>query len=380
MLTDVRIRKLKPQTSRFEVWDTKLPGFGVRVSPSGTKSFVLMYRANGNKVRRTLGKYPVLALSDARKEAQSVLRDVSLGIEVRPRTAPSDSSFVSTVDSFVEIHCDRKNREGTARETERLLVNNFGPHIGRKQIADITPKDITDVLDKMASTPSEANHSFAAVRKFFNWCCERQLISSSPCASLSMPNRTQSRDRILSDDELKDVYLAAAEKMGYPYGTIVCCLIRTGQRQGELTQLQWSDIQDSSIIIPAERSKNHREHVYPITPALQDILDTVPQFETPLVFPAVNNHENTYTMSSRSKKRLDKRSGVSGWRLHDLRRTAASGLAALGTQPHIIEAVLNHKSGVISGVAAVYNRYAYIKEMREALDAWDEKLDRILAS
>ena len=103
---------------------------------------------------------------------------------------------------FVELHCNRQNSERTTKGTKRLLINNFAPRLGRVPLNDITPQQITDILDKMADTPSEANHSFAAIRKFFNWCCQRHLITASPCSMMTMPYRTRSRSRVLADDEL----------------------------------------------------------------------------------------------------------------------------------------------------------------------------------
>ena len=382
-LTDLSLRKLVVAAGeRCEIWDSKIPGFGVRASGQGTKSFVLLYRFGGQSRRCTLGRYPALSLAEARALALDFLNKAERGIDpgAEAKTVSGGPSFAAVVDQFVALHCGQRNRESTRKETERILRSVFIASWGKKRLVEITRGDVLDIMDSRIKSgrPSAANHALAAIRKFFNWCVERGYIDKSPCVGLGLPAKPQSRDRVLNERELCAVWIGAGE-LGYPFGTMVQLLILTAQRRGEVVGMEWHhlDLASSTWSMPGGTTKNGDPHVVPLSQGVADIIGDVPRLHERLVFPARGNCNATISGFSKSKRRLDEVSGVSDWTLHDLRRSAATHMARLGVAPHIIERILNHVTGTLGGVAGVYNRFHYLPEMRAALELWAAHFDKL---
>ena len=384
-LNDLKIRNLpKPERGQFEIWDTRLPGFGVRVSHGGAKSFVLVYRFHGRGRRMTLGRYGILSVADARKLAHQALRAVALGEDpgadkLKARRVPDVEKFDAFVGHFVRTYATPKNR--TAGETERLLRREFVRHWGSRSISSITKHDVLQVLDGiMASgTYASANAALASVRKLFNWAVERGMLEKSPCAGVTTPAKLVTRDRVLTDAELRSVWLAL-QGMGYPYGPFAQVLLLTGQRKGEVAGMRWAELDFDQALwsIPAQRNKSGRAHVVPLTGSVVDLLKGLPVLSPELVFPARDTARTIHDFS-RWKRQLDEASKVSEWRLHDLRRTAATGMARVGVHPHVVERVLNHSTGTLGGVTGVYNRFGYLPEMRTALERWEAHVLNIVS-
>jgi len=211
-LTDLFLRKLKSGEDRIEVWDAKLPGFGVRVSPAGTKSFVLLYRFRGTPRRLTLGRYPVLGLGEARDLAKEVLHQVARRVDPKQEKEEVAAThvFEDVVEEFIRVHCERHNRERTRKETARLLRADFVSRWKRRDVRDIARKDVLEVLDAIVErgSPIGANHALAAIRKCFNWCVERGVIENNPCSAIKKPAKSETRDRVLSDEELRSIWRA----------------------------------------------------------------------------------------------------------------------------------------------------------------------------
>jgi integrase len=374
-LTDIAIRKLAPRSDRFEVFDAKIPGFAVRVAASGVKSFVVLYRVKGRLRRMTLGRYPTVSLADARLLADDALNRVAHGGDPqRDKIAERRGTrFRDAVESFVRLHCERHNRESTAHETARVLRSRFVARWGSRDVREVGKGDIVALLDGIVNGghPSAANHALAAIRKFFAWSVERGLVDTSPCAGIRAPAVQKSRDRVLEDRELAAVWRGCAQ-ISYPFGIIVRLLILTAQRRGEVTTMCWSelDLDAATWSIPAAKTKSNRAQVVPVVPPAIVMLKATPRFGGDFVFPAVGNGERSFSGFSKAKRRLDEISGVHGWTLHDLRRTAATGLARLSVAPHVVEKILNHTTGTLGGVAGVYNRFGYLPEMRAALEQW----------
>jgi integrase len=371
-LTDVVVRNLKPpESGQVMHWDAAIPGFGIRVSQGGTKTFYLVH---GRERRRTsIGKYPTISLSDARAEAKRLLAEFTLG----KRQAPS-ISFDEAVELYLSLS-EHTAKPRTVSENRRLLKRHFKFH---KKIADIAPQEISRVIDRLHKTPTEANHAFTAIRTFFNWCVRRHYLTHNPMQGMRLPAKTISRTRILSPAELKVVY-RACDALG-AFGSLVRLCILTGQRRGEIGALRWDyiDRRNKLVTLPSSLTKNNREHTFPLRKQALAIIDALPQRGDHL-FPG-RNHEQAFQGWAKSKARLDQiveaeGGGVSPWTLHDLRRTFATNLAALNIPPHIVERILNHASGTISGVAAIYNRHAYMDEMRAAIDLWEKRLDQIIS-
>ncbi len=380
VLTDIKLRKLKADsTKRTEIWDAKLPGFGVRISPLGTKSFVLMYRFKGKQRRQTLGRYPIMSLAEARKEAQAILYKSGMGEDPAPlktnETKPG--SFAQVMQDFLIMHCERENKPSTVRSTKQLLAREFLPHWKDSHIQEIEKKDVLTILDALVArgVPGTANHAYAAIRKFFAWCNERDLVDQNPCADIKRPAKIKTRDRVLSYDELTRIWHTVAEQ-GYPFCPIVRLLMLTGQRRGEVANMHWAHVDLEARVweLPKEMTKSHRAHIVPLSETCCTIIEGIPKIHETFLFPAAGSDTTTFSGFGKCKRRLDMASGVSDWTLHDLRRTAATGMAQMGIAPHIVEKVLNHATGTFSGVAGVYNRFGYVDEMREALTKWDAKI------
>jgi integrase len=398
-LTALTVANAKPAAhGRAEYCDATLPGFGLRVTEKGAKSWTLMHRVNGKQRRATLGAFPAVSLSDARDRARELLRAAEKGeapnlqifanLPAVPTAAAPAKLFDDVIAEFVERHCKPRNR-GWKRQ-ERDLQREFLPYWQGRPIANITRSDILGVLDKISdrSSPRRANRYLALIKKLFSWCAERGYVDASPAAVVKPPGREVSRDRVLSDSELVAIW-RACEAAGHPFGQMFKLLIVTGQRLGEVASMSRPDIDHGKAIwtVPAEIAKNGVPNAVPLSSLAVQILDEAingsggsPASDgNGLVFPARNGSGNSASGFSKAKANLDKALAADGhqlppWRLHDLRRTAASGMAQLGVQPHVIERVLNHISGSQAGVAGVYNRFGYLPEKRQALDAWADRI------
>ncbi len=361
-----------PGPKRLEVYDQTLSGFGVRVSTSGRKTWFCAPRVNGRVKRVKIGTYPALSLSEARQKAQETLRDTQLGIVPEPACP----TLGDVVPQFIELYAKPRNRGWLTQQ--RLLMHHWKP-LFDVPIDQIKRADAVRVLDSIVASASagSANNAMAVFKKLMNWCVDRGVIASNPIAGLKTPRKSVARDRVLTDDELQLLW-AATEHDQYPFGPLVQLLILTGQRRAEVSEMRWFEINlnDAMWTIPAERAKNGIAHDVPLSPQVMSILHGLPRFAgSDYVFTTTGT--TPVSGFGRLKERLDREVGFDDWWFHDLRRTAASGMARIDVAPHVIEKVLNHKSGIISGVAAVYNRYSYADEKREALEHWSVYLSEL---
>lgn len=366
-LTDILIKSLKvPATGQKTHFDDALPGFGVRVSQGGAKSFVVMF---GPKRRlKTIGRYPDLSLADARRAAKRAQVE-ALTVVIPPPPHQEPVPFNTARDRFL-ADSKLRHKERTHADYDRLLRRHFSLD---KDIDALTRADIVAAVEKLAATPSEQRHAFVAIRAMMNWCEKRGVLVHSPVPALTF--RSESRSNVLSDADLKTVYNRAIET-GYPYGTIVRLLILTGQRRGEIAALRRSWIENDLIVFPAGFTKNKREHRCPLSPLAKELINSLPDIGD-MLFPARGVEDRPFNGWGKSKERFDKPLEAAAYTLHDLRRTFSSNLARLGTPIHVTEKLLNHVSGTVSGVAAIYNRYSYLDEMRAALKLHDKHLARL---
>lgn len=373
-ITELSIRSLSPpKTGQRFYADIAVPGFGIRVSQGGTKTFVLLY---GEPRRRlTIGRFPTISLAEARKTAKEVLAEHTLG-KFRPKSITFDDAKTKYLGASAA-----KNRARTVDEY-RWLLQHFP--FKRRHVVDITRRDVTEKLDKLADRPSAQNHALVAIKVFFKWCERQGYLERSPVDLLTARTRQASRDRVLTDIELAAVWQAAKTEP-HPYGPIVRLLILTGQRRTEIASLRWDWInrKDQEITYPANFTKNKRPHSIPYSNSVKEILEALPRIDcSAYLFPAsrgtVRGKETTtFNGWSKAKKSFDaKLTGVSPYTLHDLRRTFSSKMAELGTPIHVTEKLLNHVSGSLGGVAGIYNRYTYLPEMRKALEAYEDHIIR----
>ena len=361
-LSDIGLRSLVPPPSgTVDYWDEVIPSFGCRVSQGGAKTFILKLHNS----RRAIGRYPVISLSEARTEAKRLLAEKTLG-----KVRPQHITFQKAKEQFLDEK-RKSRRPSTVKNLKARLAQHF-PFKG--QLADITHQELGRRLSKIKSS-SEHDHALSVAKTFFTWCHNRRYISDNPVIGLAQHGHT-SRSRVLTDAEVKSIW-EASEGIG-TFGTIVRLLILTGQRRGEIAALQWEWIDEDArtISLPASITKNGRVSVIPFGQLTYGIFDNVASGK--LLFEA-RGKDAPFNGWSKSKAALDKLCGVKNWTLHDCRRYFATTLASLGTPIHVVEKLLNHVSGTISGVAAIYNRHHFQDEMREAVAKYDAHLTALFA-
>jgi integrase len=369
LFTDLALRALPFSDPRTTYWDRGFsPGaFGLRV---GKKSKTFIAIRNGGR-RIKIGDYPRISLKDARKEARRVLDDRA------PIRNPGAMPAVQALTLFLEDR-QKKNRPSTYRETERLLNTHLLPALQGKLLADITTEQITEIIDDLVDdTPSTANHLQANAKTFFNWAASRRrsYIKQSPLAGIEKPAEVKEGERVLNDRELVRVYCTAQE-VGHPFGYIVLVCIHTGLRRNEVANLKWSHITDEYITLPGEITKNGHPHTLPNL--IGDNLSIIPK-TSELLFPSEAG--TPFSAWSKNKKKFDALCGVTGWTLHDLRRTFATNLARWEiASPETIERLLNHVTGSQSRLSKIYNRWRYLPQLKAALIAHEKKLDALLAA
>lgn len=366
-LTDTTIRNLKIGKTRIDHFDAVQRGLGLRVAPSGLKSWFVMRRINGKMRRISIGRYPEVTLSAARKKAADLLDNIATGNNPAMKAAPT---FEVALKDWFDREQDRKRG---ASEKRRALNLDAIPALGELEMNAITRSEIRALIDRIVDrgAPVHANRMLAYLRRFFNWAVERDIISASPAAGLKAPTAETSRDRTLSEAELKAVWKASFV-LSVPFDAYFRMLILTGQRRNEVAGACWKefDLGKAEWIIPASRAKNGSAHLVHLSPEALDSLSGMPRFEnSPFVF--TTKLTSPISGFSKIKTTIDEKSGVTGWTIHDLRRTFATvGTGQLGIDPVVMDKILNHRSGVVKGVAAVYQRAAYLEPRKAALAKW----------
>jgi integrase len=381
-LTKSTIDSLPTPPSDTVYWDAALPGFGIKVTPKGHKVFIVLYRTGGagSKLRRyTIGPYGRVTLHQARIAAQKVFaarlegRDPAAEKRERKRRAAADR-VEDLLEAFIEQRLSQ-NRSGG--EIARLLRREIGRAWAGRGIHEIGKRDVVEVISaiEQRGAPVAANKTLKSIKTFLRWCVGRAILDQSPAEGVPSPAKEVSRDRILSDDELARVILAARQ-VDDRYGAIVELLVLTGQRREEVARLAWDELDLAQRIwtIPKSRTKNAKPHVVQLADQTIAVLKRMEK-QGPHVF--AFHGVKPFQDFSRAKRKLDELSEVTGWRLHDLRRTCVSGMARLGIAPHVADKILNHQSGTITGVAAVYQRHEFLRERKDALERWGAHVAKI---
>jgi integrase len=368
-LTDRTLPHLKPEPGKQVIYhDRNLKGFGVRVSDQGRMSYVLTYGPNRQRIK--LGDVGVVKLAAAREKARDILAERQLGM----RQASGNETYERALAAFLET-AKAKNKERTVRDYTRLLTSHG---FGAEKLGDITARDIHRKLDRLADRPGEQAHALAALKIFFRFCIRRHLLDRTPMERIERLSRPKSRDRVLSDPELKRMWVAC-EGLGV-FGNIVRLCILLGQRRSEIAHLEWCWINEDekTITLPAAITKNGRQHTFPYGDMAAAILATLPKGK--YLFPARKTWRKggtVYNAWNKDKPKLDTASGVTGWVLHDLRRTLVSSWAALGTRLEVTEKYINHISGTHGGIIGVYQRHSFMAEMRDAVTTWEARLSAL---
>lgn len=371
------------------VWDTSQRGFGAWFS-GRTVSWVFQVwqGGKGGKAKRiTLGRYPEVDLDEARRLAIEARKTVNDGEELvsalklritKERERLASPRLDETIALFVKMNGQPgRYWPEVERKLRRDLLQPLGENI---QLDGITTAKVRKIVeDRQATHPGAARTLYSALRPFFNWCVQRELLTVSPLEKVANPKPLKARDRVLSDAELKSVWNACTQ-LGWPWGHFHKTLILTAQRREETAGMRLSELNfdKGEWTIPKERTKNGKEHLVHLSPQCIDVLKDIPRQNSDLVFTTTG----TTSISGYhvAKKQIDDLmpEGTPHWVVHDLRRTAASGMAALGFQPHVIERVLNHISGAQGGLVGVYQRHQYVEERRQALIAWGNYIAQLV--
>ena len=394
-LTAVSIEKLKSSDRRQEFPDGLVSGLYLIVQPTGKRSWALRYRKAGTPRKLTLGAYPAVGLADARAAAKAALGVVAVGGDpaaqkVAARAVQSDPArtFEATARRYVDALKKKGNR--TWREPARQLglvppprrrgepasddIASFvlaeGGLVARwkkRPLDSITTEELIVELD--AQAPVQANRFLNTLRTLWKFALSPRLklATANPLVGVERQTPEKSRDRVLSDDELRRVWVAA-QSLGQPWASLVRVLILTGQRRDEVAQLPWYELDLSARkwLIPAARAKNGEPHLVHLAPAVLAELESLPR-EREFVF-----SRGTVPVAdfSDAKARLDKLSGVVDWTFHDLRRTMATRLVELGEPANVVEGLLNHKAGTKAGIGGIYNRSTMEPQRYRASHSW----------
>jgi integrase len=382
-LTKSAIDALPTPRTDVVYWDIGFPGFGVKVTPKGRKVFVVLYRTGGagSKLRKyTIGPYGRVTLHQARVAAQKV---VAAKLEGRDPAAEKREAKRRVVADRVEdllesFIAQRLSQNRSAGEVSRLLRREIGKAWTGKSIHDVTKRDVVEVISaiEQRGAPVAANKTLKSIKTFLRWCVGRAVLDQSPAEGVPLPAKEVARDRVLDDQELAQVILAA-RKLGGPYAGIVELLALTGQRREEVARLSWEelDLEQRIWTLPKSRTKNAKQHVVHVSEQSLGVLTGAGKRGL-FVFSGFG--AKSFNEFSKAKRQLDQLSGVTEWRLHDLRRTCVSGMARLGIAPHVADKILNHQAGTISGVAAVYQRHEFLAERQAALDLWGAHIGQLL--
>jgi integrase len=387
------------------VWDQDVRGFGLKVTPAGSKSYVLQYRMGGREAatkRFTIGKHGSPWTPDgARREAERLLTLVRQGIDPadvereRRRNAVT-LSFSDYADRFVELYL-KEHWADSWTEGRRIIDKNIKPVFGSRPLSSITRADVSLLLDRYVDRPAMKKNTHSVLRKLFKWAANRGDIATSPIAEMQGPKAVPSRKRVLTHEEIVCAWLAAGE-MGYPWRPVIRLLIATLQRRDEVAGLVWGELDVPAAMweLPPERAKNDEGHRVALADLAIEEIDALPRNTKGFLFTTTGR--TAVSGFSDAKERLDERMltimrarverrggdaddvGFVPWRFHDLRRTGTTNLQALGVPVEVTEAVINHISGTTAGVAGVYNRFKYDPQKKLALAAWDTKLQELLAA
>jgi integrase len=404
-------RTRPPESGAVTMWDINLPGFGLRISSKGRRSWVAMYRvAGGKEVMETIGTMSLIpSLSDARTRARESMEKARRGIHpVHERkrlsdvgqAAAAEAAFTldKLVEDFIKKH-HRQSRPSTVYEVRRLCRRAL-PYIGEIPVKQITKAHILSMINDLAETRlhkwrgndkggslSEASGVLRHLRTCFRWALDEDLVDKDPTQGVRDPSgpAKHERERVLSEGEIVALW-QICDQIKYPFGPLVQLLLLTGQREREVGDLPWSEIDLDKRVwnLPGTRTKNGHPNIVHLSDLTMEILGKLYHFVgSDFIFSVTGCAP--VTSYADAKERIDKLLAeklgpVEPWVYHDIRRTCTTGMAELGVMPHVAERVLNHKSGVIKGVAGVYNKFTYRDESKAALNKWGDRVATLVGA
>ena len=384
-LTTLSVENARAKGARREIADAGARGLYlvVQPAPSQAKSWAVRYRIGGQSRKLTLGDAKAVTLAQARLRAAEALAEVAAGrdpgkaklAQVAVEREKTSKTVAWAAAEFIEKYAKKATREITWRQYERMLNRVVEPAWHGRSVHSIRRRDVIDLVEGIRDEhPTQANRVLAVTSKLFSWLESRDEITISPTRGVKRPAREKGRDRVLSDTELRQL-LAACSDLDRTTAAFLQLLIYTGARRNEIGAAEWGQIDSDSreLTIPEDKSKNHRPHVIPLSPPAWEVIEALPR-ESKYLFPARygGGHLGGFAHMKRrvdALVQLDK-----AWVWHDVRRSTASGLQALGFSVALIETILNHASGVFRGVTGTYARHDYAEQKRQALQAWANHL------
>lgn len=371
-----------PSKGRAEYWDKNKEGFGIRVSATGAKSWFTMYWHKGRLRRHTLGTFPKMTLADAYEKARQSLHQAENGLDPagEKRAERQAETFGDLAEDYMRLHAKRKKRHW--KPDQQKLELDVLPKWKNLKAKEITRRDVIQLVDGIVErgAPIQANRVFALIRKIFNFAISRDIVAHNPCQAVPMPSKAQSRDRVLSADEIRNFWESAGKEDVY-VASILKLRLLTAQRGGEIESMAWTDIDLNAAIwtIPAARAKNGLAHRVPLSKSALEILNrlAVSCKDSEWVFPSPYVKGAHIENIQKAIQRVRSREGLEvDFVGHDLRRTAASHMASIGVPRLVISKILNH---VETGVTSVYDRHSYDSDKREALNRWGDYLTQVIS-
>jgi integrase len=369
-----------PAKGRDIYWDAGIPGFGLRITAAGGKSWVLVYTLRGVAgLKWTIGSYPKVPLADAREKAWEGLGKVAKGVDpaVEKRVERERDTFKEMAEDYIERHAKPNKRSW--KQDRLALDRDLLPAFGNRKAAEVRRRDVIDLLDgiKARGATVMANRTLEIIRRIYNWGIQKERLTINPCIGIP-PFPEQARDRVLSEAELRAVW-HALDKQPALVAARYRLLILTAQRSGEVRQMKWADVPDIDSgwwTIPAELAKNGLSHRVWLPLMAQEILHSIRRTGGGglWIFPAAAG-AGAVSHGYRTLGKIKRSSGVD-FRPHDLRRTVASHMASMGVSRFTIGRVLNH---IETSVTATYDRHSYDAEKRQALETWAKRLEEIIA-
>jgi integrase len=376
-LTAKSVENVKPLAQTQEIPDGGCRGLYLIVHPTGKKSWAVRYRFEHRTRKLTFDAG--LTLAEARAAATTALHELARGndpaaqkfeAQAKAEKAEADRNR-DTVEHlahlFIEQYAKRNTRPNSWRQAIHVFDDIVLPAWRGRVIHDIQRRDIRDLVEGVAEKhPVMANRALGHLSKFFNWLLERDVIEASPCAGIRMPAKEHARERLLDDSEIRRLWLAT-ETLDSTACACVRLLLLTGQRRNEIASLKWSEVKGDTLELPVARMKAKRPHLVPLSTQAAAIIASLPQTGD-----YVFGRSPVWHMD-RIKQALDAQMGdTPPWVIHDLRRTAASGMAALRIPVPTIEKILDHRSGTFRGIVGVYQLYDFATEKRDALQRWSD--------
>ncbi len=386
-LTARVVESLKPPADKAQIdyFDSgNIPGFGLRISKGGKKTWILLFRvSNSRRLRRlSLGPFPALSLSDAREKARTALAESAHGKD--PAKAKREDRRAETFAELSAIYCEEyASKKKSGDEDIRIINRELLPFLGSQKVKEIERGEIRNILARIVErgSPIQANRCLAVIRKIFNFALSEERVTGlqfNPCQQIKAPGKENSRDRVLTMQELKSIWNAIQAE-----DTLIASIFRlyilTAQRGGEICSIARKDIDLISgwWTIPAHQAKNGLSHRVPLVPEAVETIKPLLEKNSasPWLFPSPKNKEHHIENIQKAVQRIRKNSQID-FTAHDFRRSTASYIASLGVPRLVVSKILNH---VEAGVTKIYDRHSYDAEKKDALQKWTDHLKQGLS-